>query len=257
MEYIGFKHIPLEKIKPYLTRSVDSSFVNNLAAKIATHDYIAPVAVVPRESGFLCAGGVHRFLALQKLKRQTAPCCIYKATDQELPILALLDNESLPMSRIDKAKVIQRMLDEGRKPEEVSDDLKISMVQLNNFLVLLNIPEQYTHKIMEYPKRPNPDKPLTSTHVEEIEKLSIKKKEKRKSELYDLILKRARAARKDSDIKIYSHRDVREIVKKSNEQPSLSIKKVAEKFEAKKEKLTISEEKKRKICPMCKGRGYL
>ena len=257
MKHLGFSNIELGKIEPYLTRPVDSSFVNNLAAKIATHNYIAPLGVVKRGSTYLCAGGVHRLLALRKLKRKTAPCCVYRASDEELPILAILDNDVLPMSRIDKAKIIQKMFHEGRSEDEICDDLKISSRQLNSLLVLLNVPEEYRKKIIEYPKRPNPKKPLSSTHVEEIEKLSGKHRARRKSELYAQILDRARRVKVDANVKIYSHREVRQIVKESNSMPEKSISGVAAKIERRKRLANEVTKKTRKVCPTCKGRGYI
>lgn len=257
MKHLGFSYIELGKIEPYLTRPVNSSFVNNLAAKIATHNYVAPLGVVKRGSTYLCAGGIHRLLALRKLKRKTAPCCVYKATDEELPIIALLDNEVLPMSRIDKAKIIKKMFDEGRTEDEVCDDLKISARQLNSLLVLLNVPEEYRKKIIEYPKRPNPKKPLSSTHVEEIEKLSGKHRAKRKSELYTLILDRARKAKVDANVKIYSHREVRRIVKISDSMPEKSIRSVEAQIERRERLASEVTKKTRKVCPTCKGRGYI
>jgi len=256
MKRLGFEEISLEKIDPYVTRPVDDIFVNNLAAKIATHDYVTPLAVVPSGSKFLCAGGVHRFLALKKLNREFAPCIVYEASDRELPIIALLDNETLPMTRIDRAKIIRKMLDEGQTEEEICDELKISSTQLHSLLILLNIPEEYKNELSEYPKKPTPKKPLSSTHVEEIEKISSTNRAKRKSELYAMIVERARKAQKDETIKIYSHRDVREIVTKSNGQPKKSIQEVADEVE-KGRKFTEDEEIIKKICPTCKGRGYV
>lgn len=257
MKHLGFDYVKIDEIEPHLTRPVDSSFVNNLAAKIATHNYIAPLGVVRRGSTFLCAGGVHRFLALKKLKRKTAPCSIYEASDEELPVIALLDNEVLPMSRIDKAKIIQKMLDEGRAEDEICDDLKISPRQLNSLLVLLNIPDKLRSKLIDYPKRPNPNKPLSSTHVEEIEKLSGSQRERRKSDLYDLILKRAKKAKADGDVNIYSHREVREIVKVSNAEPRKLVQKIVTQIEKKKRLASLAVRKSRKLCPTCKGRGYI
>jgi ParB-like chromosome segregation protein Spo0J len=257
MKHLGFSDVELRTIKPYLTRPVDSSFVNNLAAKIATHNYVAPLGVVKRGSTYLCAGGVHRLLALKKLRRKTAPCCVYKATDEELPVIALLDNDVLPMSRIDKAKIINKMFDEGRSEDEICDDLKISSRQLNSLLVLLNVPEEYRKKIIEYPKRPNPKKPLSSTHVEEIEKLSGKHQARRRSELYAQILDRARKAKVDANVKIFSHREVRRIVKVSNSMPEKSIGSVAAQIERREQLASEVTKKARKVCPTCKGRGYI
>lgn len=257
MRLLEFKHIKLERIEPYLTRPVDSSFVNNLAAKIASHNYVSPLGVIKRDSTYLCAGGVHRLLALRKLQRKTAPCCVYEATDEEVPILALLDNEVLPMSRIDKAKIIQKMLDEGRNEGEICDDLKISSRQLNSLLVLLNVPRKYRKKIIEYPKRPNPNRPLSSTHVEEIEKLSRKQRARRKSELYTVILGRAKKAKVDVNAKIYSHREVREIVKLSNRKPRKTIEAIANQIDRRKRLASEVERRFRKVCPTCKGRGYI
>lgn len=256
MKFIEFKKVSLEEIEPYYSRPVDDIFVNNLAAKIATHDYVAPLAVVPKGSKFLCAGGVHRFLALKKLNRENAPCVVYEASDEELPIVALLDNETLPLTRIDKAKIIRKMLDEGRTEEKICDELKISSRQLHSLLALLNIPVKYKDEISEYPKKPTPEKPLSSSHVEEIEKLSNKNRTKRRSELYTIIIERARKAQTDGTVKIYSHREVREIVTKSNAQPNKSIQKVADEVE-KGDIPTKDEGIIKKICPTCKGRGYL
>jgi ParB/RepB/Spo0J family partition protein len=255
LKRLGFNNVLLEQIEPYLTRPIDDNFVNNLAAKIATHDYVAPLAVVPRGPKFLCAGGVHRFLALKKLKRPTAPCMIYEASDRELPIIALLDNELLPMTRIDKAKIIKKMLEEGQTEEKICDELKISLTQLNSLLVLLEIPEEHKDALSEYPKKPTPQKPLSSTHVEEIEKISDVNRAKRKSELYSVIIEKARKAG-NGKTKIYSHRDVREIVTKSNAQPKKSIKEIADEIK-KGHESTEDEGTVKKICPKCKGRGYI
>jgi hypothetical protein len=146
------------------------------------------------------------------------------------------------------------MLDEGQKEEEICDELKISSTQLHSLLVLLNIPEEYKDEVSEYPKKPTPQKPLSSSHVEEIEKLSNTNRTKRKSELYVMIVERARKGQKDETTKIYSHRDVREIVTKSNAQPEKSIREVADEVE-KGRRFTKGIIKK--ICPTCKGRGYL
>lgn len=133
--------------------------------------------------------------------------------------------------------------------------MKISSRQLSSLLVLLNVPEEYRDKIIEYPKFPTSNKPLSSSHVEEIEKLSNVNKMERKSELYSLIMERTRKARADG-IKIYSHRDIRSIVTMSNAQPERSIQEIAAEIK-KGHSSTNNNGTTKIICPMCKGRGYL
>ncbi len=91
-------------------------------------------------------------------------------------------------------------------------------------------------------------------HVEEIEKLSRKNRQKRKSELYEIIIERARNAQSDGVSKLYSHREIREMVTRSNAQQNRSVLEIAKEFE---KNQTSNNDKTRKICPVCKGKGYL
>lgn len=74
--------------------------------------------------------------------------------------------------------------------------------------------------------------------------------------MYSLIMERARRAQADGTVKIYFHRDIRQIVTMSNAQPERPILEIAREIE-KGHSSTKDDGIVKTICPVCKGRGYL
>ena len=124
-----------------------------LAASIAEHGLLVPLAVRKVGRGYAVVAGERRLRALRLLGWKSAPCVLVTADDLESRLMALVENiQRQELHYLDEAEACRAILREhGLTQEELAHRLGRSPSALANRLRLLKLPESVRAVLRESP----------------------------------------------------------------------------------------------------------
>lgn len=129
-----------------------------------------PIVVFHDGTDYLVADGFHRTLAAQRVNRASVPCEVRKGTARDAVIFGMTANDThgLRMSRADKRKCVEWLLDNGGKmtQEKVAETAGVTRQTVSR-IVAERKPENVTLLHSEKPKPPSkpPEQVAESTEL--------------------------------------------------------------------------------------------
>ena len=139
--------LPIQKIEPnplQPRKDFDPDALQDLAASIALHGLIQPLAVRPGENGFYqIIAGERRRRAARLAGLTEVPVVILDADEQTAAELALIENlQRQDLNPVEEAMGYQRLLDEfGMTQDQTAQRVGKSRPAVANALRLLSLPE--------------------------------------------------------------------------------------------------------------------
>jgi ParB family chromosome partitioning protein len=142
----GVIQLPPEDIRPnpfQPRHDFPPEALQSLADSIQQHGVLQPIIVRQRETGYELVAGERRWRAAQHLGLASIPALVREATEQEMLLVALIENvQREDLNPIDRAKAYRDLCDRfGLKQEEAAAQLGIDRATLANFIRLLDLPE--------------------------------------------------------------------------------------------------------------------
>lgn len=127
--------------------------IRALAASIARHGLLSPLAVRRVEGGYELVAGERRLRALRLLGWKSAPCVLLDADDLESRLLSLIENiQREDLHYLDEAEACRAILSEhGITQEELARRLGRSPSAVANRLRLLKLPGEVRAFLRETP----------------------------------------------------------------------------------------------------------
>lgn len=147
------REIPIDRVRanPYQPRrQFDERELKELAASIETYGLLQPVLVRPKSnSWYELIAGERRVRAVRLLGRATIPALVRELDDEDMGLLALLENlQRLDLSFWEEAEGYARLLSEfDLTQEELAQRLGKSQSTIANKLRLLRLPDSIRHNI--------------------------------------------------------------------------------------------------------------
>jgi len=146
------REIPLSSIRanPFQPRrEFDEDELAELAASIEAYGVLQPVIVRPARGGFEIIAGERRVRACRLLGRETVPALVREMSDEDVALLALLENlQRQDLSFWEEAEGYARLLGEfGMTQEELARRLGKSQSTIANKLRLLRLPDSIRNHI--------------------------------------------------------------------------------------------------------------
>lgn len=147
------REIPIDRVRanPYQPRrQFDERELKELAASIDTYGLLQPVLVRPKSnSWYELIAGERRVRAVRLLGRATIPALVRELDDEDMGLLALLENlQRLDLSFWEEAEGYARLLSEfDLTQEELAQRLGKSQSTIANKLRLLRLPDSIRHNI--------------------------------------------------------------------------------------------------------------
>lgn len=146
------REIPLTSIQPnpfQPRREFNENELVELAASIQAYGVLQPVLVRPASQGFELIAGERRVRACRLLKLETVPALVREMSDQDVALLALLENlQRQDLSFWEEAEGYARLLSEfGLTQEELGRRLGKSQSTIANKLRLLRLPDSIRRHI--------------------------------------------------------------------------------------------------------------
>ena len=139
--------LPLREIEPdpgQPRKTFDDEALGELAASIAEHGLIQPIAVRPKAAGgYLIVAGERRWRACRMAGLTEAPVVVKDVTDEQAMELALVENlQREDLDPVEEATGIRELMTRcGLTQEQAARKLGKSRSALANSLRLLNLPE--------------------------------------------------------------------------------------------------------------------
>lgn len=139
--------LPLREIEPdpdQPRKSFDEETLGELAASIAEHGLLQPIAVRPRPlGGYLIVAGERRWRASRMAGLTEVPVIVKDVTDEQAMELALVENlQREDLDPVEEAVGIRELMNRcGLTQEQAAQKLGKSRSSLANSLRLLNLPE--------------------------------------------------------------------------------------------------------------------
>lgn len=149
------REIPVDRVRanPFQPRrQFDEQELQELAASIETYGLLQPVLVRPRSnSWYELIAGERRVRAVRLLGRSTIPALVRDLEDQDVALLALLENlQRQDLSFWEEAEGYARLLAEfDLTQEELAKKLGKSQSTIANKLRLLRLPDSIRHNISQ------------------------------------------------------------------------------------------------------------
>jgi ParB family chromosome partitioning protein len=146
------REIPLSSIRanPFQSRrEFGEEELAELAASIEAYGVLQPVIVRPVRGGFELIAGERRVRACRLLGRETVPALVREMSDEDVALLALLENlQRQDLSFWEEAEAYARLLGEfGLTQEELARRLGKSQSTIANKLRLLRLPDSIRNHI--------------------------------------------------------------------------------------------------------------
>lgn len=147
------REIPIDRVRanPYQPRrQFDERELKELAASIETYGLLQPVLVRPKSnSWYELIAGERRVRAVRLLGRATIPALVRELDDEDMGLLALLENlQRQDLSFWEEAEGYARLLSEfDLTQEELAQRLGKSQSTIANKLRLLRLPDSIRHNI--------------------------------------------------------------------------------------------------------------
>lgn len=141
------REIELKRIRanPYQPRrEFDSDALSELEASIRENGLLQPLVVRPTVEGFELVAGERRLRALTGLGWETAPVIVRDLTDEQMLLLALVENlQREELNAIEEAVAYQRLIDGfGLTQHQVAGRVGRSRSTVANSLRLLTLPPE-------------------------------------------------------------------------------------------------------------------
>lgn len=144
----GIETLPLREIEPdpaQPRKTFEEDSLAELAASIAEHGLLQPIAVRPRlEGGYTIIAGERRWRACRMAGLTDVPVILKDVTDEQAMELALVENlQREDLDPIEEACGIRELMERcGLTQEQAAKRLGKSRSALANSLRLLNLPPQ-------------------------------------------------------------------------------------------------------------------
>jgi ParB family chromosome partitioning protein len=121
-------------------KTVDEAGLEELSASIEQHGLIAPIVVKEENGGYLLVAGQRRFLAHQRLGRETIFAIITEGNADEIAIIENLQREDLkPLEEAESLAALQERY--GYSLEELSKVIAKAKSTISELLSLTGLPE--------------------------------------------------------------------------------------------------------------------
>jgi len=141
------REIELQSIRPnpfQPRREFDSASLAELQASIRENGLLQPLVVRVVADGFELVAGERRFRALSGLKRETAPAIVRELSDEQMLLLALVENlQREELNAIEEAIAYQQLIDGfGLTQSQVASRVGRNRSTVANSLRLLTLPQE-------------------------------------------------------------------------------------------------------------------
>lgn len=142
------EQLPLREIEPdpgQPRKTFDDAALSELAASIAEHGLLQPIAVRPRPTGgYVIIAGERRWRAARLAGLTEVPVVVREASDEQAMELALVENlQREDLDPVEQACGIRELMDRcGLTQEQAAARLGKSRSAVANSLRLMNLPEE-------------------------------------------------------------------------------------------------------------------
>jgi len=141
------REIKLQRVRPnpfQPRRDFDSDALTELQASIRENGLLQPLVVRVAGDGFELVAGERRFRALSGLKRDTAPAIVRELSDEQMLLLALVENlQREELNAIEEAIAYQQLIDGfGLTQSQVASRVGRNRSTVANSLRLLTLPQE-------------------------------------------------------------------------------------------------------------------
>lgn len=139
--------IELRRVRPnpfQPRRDFDSAALAELQASIRENGLLQPLVVRVAGDGFELVAGERRFRALSGLERDTAPAIVRELSDEQMLLLALVENlQREELNAIEEAFAYQQLIDGfGLTQSQVANRVGRNRSTVANSLRLLTLPQE-------------------------------------------------------------------------------------------------------------------
>ena len=141
------RDIELRRVRPnpfQPRRDFDSAALAELQASIRENGLLQPLVVRVAGDGFELVAGERRFRALSGLKRKTAPAVVRELSDEQMLLLALVENlQREELNAIEEAVAYQQLIDGfGLTQNQTANRVGRNRSTVANSLRLLTLPQE-------------------------------------------------------------------------------------------------------------------
>ena len=146
-EHAAVETLPLREIEPdpdQPRKTFEQETLSELAASIAEHGLLQPIAVRPRPTGgYTIIAGERRWRAARLAGLSEVPVVVREVTDEQAMELALVENlQREDLDPVEQAAGIRELMDRcGLTQEQAAAKLGKSRSAVANSLRLMNLPE--------------------------------------------------------------------------------------------------------------------
>ena len=139
---IDLRHVRPNPFQP--RREFDAAALAELQASIRENGLLQPLVVRVSGDGFELVAGERRFRALSGLKRETAPAVVRELSDEQMLLLALVENlQREELNAIEEAVAYQQLIDGfGLTQNQTANRVGRNRSTVANSLRLLTLPQE-------------------------------------------------------------------------------------------------------------------
>lgn len=146
-EQSGRVDVEIASIKrnPYQPRvEFKDEKISELAQSIEKNGLLQPVLVRKIESGYELIAGERRLRAVKSLGWVRVTCNVREATDQQMAVLALIENlQREDLDPIEKARAFKDLSEKNKmSQEQIAEMIGVDRSTIANFIRLLSLPEK-------------------------------------------------------------------------------------------------------------------
>jgi ParB family chromosome partitioning protein len=130
---------------PYQPRSsIDDSAIDELAESIKRHGVIQPIVVRPSGDGYQIVVGERRWLAAKRAGLESIPARIVSASDEDMMVLALVENmQREDLNPMEQARAYRELSERfGMSQEEIARAVGKDRSTVANTMRLLSLPPE-------------------------------------------------------------------------------------------------------------------
>lgn len=141
------REVELARVRPnpfQPRREFDEAALGELETSIRENGLLQPIVLRPAGRGFEIVAGERRFRALQRLGRDTAPAIVRDLSDEQMLLLALVENlQREELNAIEEAVAYQQLIDGfGLTQAQVAARVGRDRSTVANSLRLLTLPAE-------------------------------------------------------------------------------------------------------------------
>lgn len=130
---------------PYQPReSMDDPTLDELADSIRRHGVIQPIIIRPSGDGYQIVAGGRRWIAAKRAGLKSIPARIVSASDEDMMVLALVENvQREGLNPIEQAKAYRELSERfGMSHEEIARAVGKDRTTVTNTIRLLSLPQE-------------------------------------------------------------------------------------------------------------------